>query len=229
MRCTFLSILVMCLLTLLYLPALGQETKTVVRKQGRPKQVVERYSVLRSDKTTRHGPYIAYFHLTEAQRRAVRKGQDSLARYVRQRGAYFQGKKHGDWAEFSRPGMLLTKGRYELGKKTGIWLTAKEGGEVLERYDHSTGQKLTPEINFHIPYPPAAREVGIQGEVAVRYRVHADCSLTEVEVMQSSHVVLSQATLRAVEKFHRYQKQYGPLQGCEPKSDIFKVTFRLDE
>lgn len=219
----------MCMLTLPYLPALGQETQTVTRKQGRPKQVTEIYSVLRSGKTIRHGPYTAYFNLSQDQRRAVRKGQDSLAQYIRQRGAYFQGKKHGDWVEFSRPGALLTKGRYELGKKTGIWLTSKEGGEVIERYDHSTGQKLPPEINFRIPYPPLAREMGIQGEIAVRYRVSADCSLTEVEVVQGHSVLLKQEAVRAVQKFHRYQKQYGPTSGCEPRSDTVKVSFRLDE
>ena len=219
----------MCLLALLCWPALAQSTKSVLKKQGKPKQVVEHYHVLRSDKTTKHGPYVSYFHRTAAQRLAIRKGQDSLEHYVRQQGTYAQGKKHGTWTEFSRPGMLNTKGQYEQGKKTGIWVTAREGGEVLERYDHSTGQKLTPEINFRVHYPPTAREAGIQGDAVVRYRVHADCSLTEIEVVQSSHIAFNQEAIQAVQKFHRYLKQYGPALGCEPKTDTFKVTFRLDE
>lgn len=184
--------------------------------------------MLRSDKTTKHGTYVSYFHRTTAQRLAIRKGQDSLEHYVRQQGTYAQGKKHGAWTEFSRPGMLNTKGQYDQGKKIGIWVTAREGGEVLERYDHSTGQKLTPEINFRVLYPPIAREFGVQGDVIVHYRVHADCSLTVVEVVQSSPA-LSKAAIQAIEKYHRYLKQYGPALGCEPKLDTFKVSFRLDE
>lgn len=218
----------MCLLTLLCKPTWAQKVETVVSKQGKPKQVIERYSILRSDKTTRHGPYNSYFHLTEAQRRAVRKGQDSLVRYVRQRGAYVMGKKHGEWAEFSSPGVLHIKGCYEQGRRTGIWLSAKEGGEVLERYDYSTGQKLTPEIRIKVRYPPIARDLGIQGTVIIGYEAQADCSMVKVEILQSVGASCDQEAIRILQTFHHYLKKYGSTSDCEPKSNIFKVGFKLE-
>jgi len=216
------------ILTLLCWPSWGQRIKTVVIKKGRPKQVTEQYSILRSDKATRHGPCISYFYLTEKQRRAVRKGRDSLARYVRQRGAYLMGEKHGEWAEFSSPGVLHIKGHYEQGRKAGIWLTTKEGGEVLERYDHSTGQKLTPEIHVKVRYPTVAREFAIQGTVVISYEVGANCLLTKMGIIQSVSAACDQEATRVLQTFYSHMKRYGPSSGCEPRSDTFKVSFKLE-
>jgi hypothetical protein len=208
--------------------AQGQATKSVVKKIGKPEQVLERYHVLRTNKKIKHGAYETYFHRTRAQIKAIKKGQDHLERYLKIRGAYANGKKHGDWIEYSKLGFVHTEGRYDQDNKIGIWRTSKEGGDVVVRYDFNNKKKLEPEINVHISYPPLAREIGIQGTVKIEYRLSADCSISDVKVVQSVKGGCDAETIRCLEKYFRYKREYGLPQVCEIKKDTFQVNFRLE-
>ncbi|GAB4490721.1 MAG: hypothetical protein OHK0019_09910 [Saprospiraceae bacterium] len=206
----------------------GQDTRPITIKTGKPRQVSERYYVLRANKKVKHGAYEAYFHRTPAQLKAIKKGQDSLGRYLKIRGVYVNGKKHGRWTEYSKPGVVYAEGQYDRDKKVGIWRTAKADGEVMERYDFDNRKKLEPEINICLSYPPLARENGIQGTVKVEYRLNADCSISDVKVVQSVAGGCDAEAVRCLEKYFRYMREYGPPRVCEAKRDTFQVVFRLE-
>jgi len=206
----------------------AQDTKLVTRKGGKPQQVSARYHVLRTNKKVKHGVYEVYFHRTQEQIKAIKKDRDSLVRYLKIRGAYVNGKKHGRWTEYSKPGVVYAEGQYDRDKKVGIWRTAKAGSEVMERYDFDNRKKLEPEINVHISYPPSARENGIQGTVKVEYRLNADCSISDVKVIQSVKGGCDAEAVRCLEKYFRYMKEYGAPRVCETKTDTFQVVFRLE-
>ncbi len=216
------------LLMLLHLSLAAQETKRYTRGFTRSSQVSQSYYALKSNKHVMHGDYVRYFRVPTKHYKTIRNIPDSLEHYVWQRGVYANGKKHGEWIEFSSPGKLYSKGAYDQGKQTGVWTTNRENGEVLERFDHTTRQKLLPEIRISVAYPPKARTAGIQGEVLIQYRLQADCSISDLQVIHSLSAECDQEATRKLQKYFRYLKTYGPAQACEVKTDTFKVRFTLE-
>jgi len=211
-----------------YLTLPAQETKHYTQGFTRSNQVSQSYYALKSNKHIMHGEYVHYFRVPGKHYKKIRNNPDSLEHYVWQRGVYVNGKKHGEWIEFSSPGILYSKGEYDQGKQTGVWTTSRENGEVMEHYDHTTRQKLVPEIQIWVEYPPKARAAGIQGEVLIQYRLQADCSISDLQVVQSLSAECDQEATRKLLKYYRYLKTYGPAQGCEAKTDTFKVSFKLE-
>lgn len=216
------------LLLLLQLPLPAQETKHITQNFTNSNQVSKSYYVLKSNKNILHGPYVIYFRIPQKHYQMIRNIPDSLEHYVWQRGVYENGKKHGEWVEYSSPGVLYSKGVYDRNKKTGLWLTSREHGEVLEKYDHTTRQKQTPEIHIGINYPPKARKAGIEGEVLIQYRLQPDCTVSDLQVLQSLGTECDKEATQKLLKYYRYLKTYGPPNACEAKTDTFKVQFRLE-
>ena len=226
LKCFYL--IALCFLSLGYFPLSAQETKRITRKFEKSSQVSQRYDVLKSDKNTIHGVYERYFRIPRTHYKSIRHLPDSLERYIWQRGTYTNGKKNGRWIEYSSPGVLYSEGSYQNGKQTGLWIISRENGEVLERYDFTTRQRLVPEIRTSINYPPRARKAGIQGEVLIQYQVETDCSVSKVEVLQSLGAECDREATQKLLKYFRYLKEYGPAQGCETKTDTFRVRFKLE-
>ena len=216
---------------LFLLPALSisaQETKHFTRVFTRSSQVSQSYYALKSNKYIMHGQYVSYFRVPGKHYREIRNIPDSVEHYVWKRGVYVNGKKHGEWVEYSAPGVLYAKGVYDMDKKTGLWLTSRENGEVLEKYDHTTRQKQVPEIRIPLKYPPKAREAGVRGTVVIEYRLQADCSVGDPKITQSLGADCDKEALKNLLKFYGYLKKYGPPNGCEAKTDTFIVKFNLE-
>ncbi len=216
------------LFVLPYLSVSAQETKQFTRKFGNSNQVSQSYYALKSNKHMMHGEYVRYFMVPRKHYQTIRNIPDSVEHYVWQRGAYVNGKKHGEWVEYSTPGVLYSKGVYDMDKKTGLWMTSKENGEVLEKYDYTTRQKQTPEIRIPVKYPPKARAAGVQGTVVIQYRLQADCSVGDTKITQSVSAECDKEAMKNLLKFYGYLKKYGPLNGCEAKTDTFTVKFNLE-
>lgn len=223
-----LRLFMIILLTTNCLRAFAQDAKLVIKNFPHSRQISERYYVLRSNPSLKHGDYVSYFPLDKTQYKSVKKFPDSLEHYIRKHGAYVNGKKHGPWIEYDRPGVLYTSGTYDMVKKTGVWTTSRENGEVLEKFDHDTRQKLTPEIRIPFFYPPKAREAGAEGTVIVEFQVQSDCVISQVKVVQSVHPDCDKAATQKLLKYDRYLKTYGPPQTCEPKIETFRVVFKLE-
>ncbi len=216
------------LLVLLHFSATAQATKRIVKEFPRSKQISEHYTVLKSNKAIKHGDYVAYFSFNKEQAQFIKQGRDSLEHYIKQRGTYINGKKHGEWLEYSQPGILYSRGTYAQGQKVGIWATSKANGEVVARYDYTTRQKLVPEIKIALNYPRKVREGNIQGIVVIQYQLQTDCSITDLKVIKSLTAECDQEATRTVLKYYKYLQEYGPPLGCEAKTDIFKVRFQLE-
>ncbi len=216
------------LLFLLQISLSAQETKHITQQFTNSKQVSKSYYVLKSNKNILHGAFVAYFPVPKKHYKTIRNIPDSLEHYVWQRGAYENGNKHGEWVEYSAPGVLHSKGVYDRNKKTGLWLTSKGHGEVLEKYDHTTRQKQMPEIRIGINYPPKARKAGIEGEVRIQYQLQQDCSISDLQVLQSLSAECDAEATQKLLKYYRFLKTYGPPNACEAKTDTFKVQFRLE-
>jgi Gram-negative bacterial TonB protein C-terminal len=200
----------------------------VVKKGSKPKQISEQYHVLRSDKKVKHGLYTSYFYRDKATRRLIQHGADSIQQYVKERGTYVHGQKHGYWVTYDAPGRVHTEGAYDKGKPIGIWRTTWENGTVTALYDHDKRQRLTPEVRVVVGYPREARKLGIQGIVQLRYQADAACNVNLVETVQSVHPACDKAAVNALHTVYRHLRTYGPHMACNSKVDTFRVRFHLE-
>ena len=115
-----ISILLFIILPLI---ASAQETKKVTEKHTKP-DYTEKFHVLRSDGTTKHGQYTkTYSGLPE------------------ETGYYKNGLKDSLWTltDLSDDHIMAT-GNYTNGAKTGIWTYYKTKDTIERKYDYSSKQ-----------------------------------------------------------------------------------------
>jgi len=205
----------------------GQNIGPIVKKFEGSRQISEQYYVLKSNKSIKNGAYKAYFRLTKDQNQQIRQGLDSLEHYVKQKGGFENGQKSGEWIEYSQPGIFYAKGSYIQDKKVGIWITSMANGEVLEYYDHDAKRRLEPVINIPIGYPAKARRSGKEGLVIVQYQLSADCTLTNIRIVQSLSAECDAAAIFILRKYFRYLQTYGTPASCTGKIDTFQVKYGL--
>lgn len=204
-----------------------QETKFVIKNFNNSNQVSEEYSVLKSDGRTKHGQYISYFLISGEQAKQIKDGTQRIENFIKQKGVYKNGKKYGEWLDYSRPCVLLSKGSYDNDKKIGIWVTSREQGQVLERYDFDNDKKLQPLIQIHVVYPKSAQDKEIQGSVAVNYQINKDCSITNITIVKSLSTDCDKTAIEAIQKMGELLKKYS--QNCEEKSELKEVKFTLNQ
>lgn len=202
--------------------------KTIRKKFGSANMLSEEYQVLRSDKNIRHGFYRSYFYRSRDQRKAIKKGIDSLAAFTKQTGRYHHGQMHGEWTEYASPERLRSKGLYNMGKKTGVWQIVHENGAVIEQYDHETRKRLPPIISVPLKYPARAREQQQEGTVMLTYSVNEQCILQHITVLQTANEACDNEARRVLKKYYEYMNRYGPPNACIAKVDTFEVKFVLD-
>jgi TonB family protein len=198
----------------------------VEQKFNDSKQISEKYYVLNSDKTVKHGEYTSYFKLTDEELRAVKKGTIMMQVFIRQKGHYKNGKRDGLWIEYSQPNIIKTQGNYSADKKTGIWLTYKEKGVVTEKFDYDNNKKLQPDIKIIAEYPDSARDAGVNGNVTIRFTVHSDCSISEISITKSLTDNCDKAAIIAINRYSELLNKYG--QDCQEDVVDIDLPFRLE-
>ncbi len=65
------------------LTAVSQPTKLITNKYSGINQISENYSVLKSDRITKHGPYISYFRATKEEINDIKKGYIKLDHFIK--------------------------------------------------------------------------------------------------------------------------------------------------
>ena len=109
--------------------AFGQKTKEVTKKYKNP-WYTEKYSVLKSDKTVKHGNFQKLGY------------EDCLVI----NGYYNHGKKDSIWTTYYwRSKQIEKEGRYKDGKRVGEWRFYSQNGTLIQTYDYSLS-KLTYSI-----------------------------------------------------------------------------------
>jgi hypothetical protein len=205
---------------------LSQETALFERKFEGTNQIAERYYVLKSNKTIKHGSYVKYFQIPTYYSKAEKKQLD-LEHFVAIKGNYKNGKRDGEWVEFNNQGKFRTKGSYANEKKIGVWQTAKENGQVIENYDFDNSKMLKPIIKVDVSYPAIARDNGIEGgKVKVSYKINADCSVSDIVVLQALSSEFSSVVVNVLKRKSELQMRYG--ETCEAKADVYEINFRLE-
>ena len=208
------------------LTAICQETKLVTKKFNDSKQISESYSVLKSDGKTKHGVYVSYFRAKGNVDKQIKKGTFKTEDFIRQKCTYKNGKKDGEWLEYSQPGELKIKGNYDNDKKVGIWLTAMERGEVFERFDYDSKKKLSPIIIVYPSYPESAVVAELQGIVIVSFQTHKDCSISNITITKSLSSDCDKAAIDAIKKYGELHNKYGV--DCEEKRETKEYNFKFD-
>lgn len=210
------------------LTAICQETKLIHKKFHNSKQISENYTVLKSDKLTKHGEYISYFQTIKNKNlnKQIRKGIFQADEYIRLKGTYNNGKKDGEWIEYSKPRELKSKGNYDNNKKVGIWMTSKEKGKVFERFDFDNNTKLSPIIHVNTKYPGSALESGIQGTVIISFQTHKDCSISDIEVVKNLSADCDKAAIETMKEVGVLFKKYEF--NCEEKTENIEIKFILN-
>lgn len=207
------------------LPLAAQKTKMVTRRFAHTRQVAEQYAVLKSDERVKHGTYLSYFRLSEVEYKKLKRNELSPEQFIRQKGAYRHGKKHGEWVEYSRPGLLSSRGSYLEDEKTGIWETYKEQGQVAERYDHDKKEKLKPLIQVAIAYPEQARKARVEGKVVVSYRINTDCSIDQITVEKKLDPDCDRAAIDLIKKIGALSRIYD--WECEERAVKQEFVYQL--
>ncbi|AEE50184.1 energy transducer TonB [Haliscomenobacter hydrossis] len=193
----------------------------------RSKQVAERYSVLKSDRTVKHGSYVAFFKMSEKDYERFQMGVLKLEDFVKIKGNYQLGKKGGEWEEYIQPQVLKTKGNYLGDKKIGVWFTAREEAQVIERYDFDLQKKLRPIFQIKVVYPENARKAGHMGTISLSFQTSSDCTVSNITLLQSASPALDNAAMIWMKKYAVYLKNYGV--ECTEKIDTQIVVFNLEE
>ena len=204
----------------------GQETKLVVEKFEGSKQISRQYSVLKSNNLIKHGEYISYFRITENDR--LHSQNVDVQIFIKIKTNYKNGKLDGEWIEYDQPIFIKSKGQYINDKKVGVWETTKEAGQVITRYDFDKKIYLKPIISVFPSYPAVARENGIayNGKVVVSYKIHADCSVTDIIIVKSLSKDCDDEVIKLLTKLSLLQIKYGD--SCEEKEYTKEFTFKLE-
>ncbi len=121
---------------------------------------------------------------------------------------------HGYFEYFYRNGQRESAGEYCSGRKCGVWKRwAWDGGERADRVYPDRQQKkvitepaqfpggyqaLTSFIQKHTIYPKAALEKNITGIVKIAFRIDEGGLVRDVEVVERSASMISQAALECI-------------------------------
>jgi len=204
---TILTLIIPIILT-------GQETKEIVVKFSKSKQIKERYFVLKSNKNIRTGEYIRYYKSSKL---------DKEKKFIHTKGSFVNGEKNGMWEYFETPsnglqGKLTSREFYSNGNKTGIRETYhyKKEGMVIEKFDCDKSSPLNPIISVPLHYPNSAKEKGIQGKVEIEYKLLNDCSIEDITVIKSIDRECDKEAIKSLRNLGILQKKYS-VEKCQEK------------
>ena len=199
----------------------AQET-VEVKLNPRNSPDTEIFHVLKSERSTKHGPY---------------KRISNYKKYALEEGFYKMGKKDSVWIEYSFwDGKILTRGKFTDGVPTGEWEYYEKDG-VAQRYDYTTNtltySKLRerakdttlvvyngkdsvkmkvdapPEmlggpyawqryLNKTLRYPQDAIDNNIMGTSIIGFKVNADGTISDFWIKKSSHKSLDAESIRVL-------------------------------
>ena len=214
-----------CFLLLIAFKSYSQETVLVETKFPDSKQISESFYVLKSNGKTKQGEYIAYFRISEEELKQIKKRILKLDNYIKVKCNYENGKKNGDWVEHSSSTSMKKQGRYSMDKKVGVWLTYKEHGAVEERFDYDMNLKLQPLIHINTPYPPIARENGIEGTVEISYKINSDCTVSNIQIEKGLTAECDTTAMKSIRRFGELLKKYGVV--CNDSIARLRLKFTL--
>jgi TonB family protein len=197
------------LLAVVFLPpadAFSQDLKRVKLKDKKS-GAVEVFTVLKSERNTRHGEYV----------KASANGT------VVTEGRYRNGKKDSVWSHYNYRGTLLSRGAFEDDRRTGVWEYFSDKGALLQRYNFTSHELLytvdaswdstqrypikvgndtmralldrpafplgsNEAFSKHLiratKYPPAARKDGIAGTAVVGFYVSESGAVEDIVVIR---------------------------------------------
>jgi periplasmic protein TonB len=114
----------------------SQETKTItVKSGGKYNKIKDVYSVLKDNKTVKHGLYQHF--------------RDDRLHFS---GYYKMDKKDSTWINYTHNGKVLTKRSYTENVKTGIWEFYDKEGAPLWQYNFTTHTHNKPATDTLIYY-----------------------------------------------------------------------------
>jgi TonB family protein len=206
--------------------AQGQETKLITKKFSGSKQISEKFYVLKSNHNIKQGDYISFFKVNDKLYNQIVTGSPAQNEFIKIKGYYNNGKKEGEWNEYSKPGIIYMNGEYHNDQKVGIWSTSMENGQVIKRFDYDINEELKPNISIKINYPESARINGIEGIVELTFHVNGDCTCHDINVTKSLSEDCDNEAIEAMKKMFSLQAKYWS--DCEEKTDSITINFTLD-
>ncbi len=231
-----------------FLTCKGQETKKIT-KDIKGTQYKEVYSVLKSDKITRHGTY----------------NKIGFNNTIIESGYYKLGLKDSTWISYNWNGIKkLSEGIYLNNEKTGIWEYYDFKGEIEVRYNYSTNELLFNKKNEfldtdkeykvfinndtlrtildrepvfigsmfnelfkNIKYPALARENGKSGKVIVSFVIDKNGKTKNHTIIHGMGYGCDEEALRVIKEYLTF---WSPALYQEKPVDIeyiLPVTFKL--
>lgn len=127
---------------------------------------------------------------------------------MRDSGLYVNGKKEGEWKYYFEDGRLSQYALYSDGQTDSSQYCNKAGelipkGQEIYWQDASfPGGEMAmfQFVSENVAYPQEAVENGIQGIVYVQFMVGLDGDLSEIKVLKSPDVLLSNEAIRVIER-----------------------------
>jgi TonB family C-terminal domain len=165
----------------------------------------EEYSVLKSDKSVRHGLFLRT------------RNEQVLAK-----GYYNMGQQDSTWEYYSpnlyTPHRLTGKGKYKEGKKAGKWQYYNDEGTLEQVYDHTANKLLfqkgsDPDNNnvtyiggeysfrahtCNIQFPQKAKEDKVDGDVVITFTIDTSGNAVNFRVEKSLRKDCDDAVLRVL-------------------------------
>ena len=202
----------------------GQESKEVKVKFPKSKQVMESYFVLKANPDIKNGKYTRFYKTSKINEAKI---------FIKEEGIYQNGLKNGKWTYYRHPsqnrqGETSSVEFYNNGNKTGVWETHKyeNGDHIIQKFDYDQKTEIETEIFIELKYPPIASELGIEGDVIVKFNIKSDCTFENIKIIKSLDTDCDNEVLRRFNRLNELQKKYGNNK-CEEKEVTTTVKFSL--
>ncbi|MCU0328952.1 MAG: energy transducer TonB [Chitinophagales bacterium] len=207
----------------------AQQTIYIQKNDCADNSVSEKYSVLKNDKSIKHGLYYAFFCQGKSDKELILNDSNEFKGLIKKYGNYVAGKKEGYWITNLKPDRLKEEGVYKNDKKIGIWKFGKKIENdylLIERYDFDTKEVLSPEFMIWLKYPNEAIENEIQGTVEISFEVQEDCSASNFKILKSVGGGCDEMVTKTYKRYFELKKEYKCT--CEAKLMQEKCSFVLD-
>ena len=209
-----ISILLFILLPLI---SSAQETKKVTEKHTKP-DYTEKYHVLRSDGTTKHGEYTKTYSGLQEETGYYKNGlKDSLWTltdlsddHIIATGNYISGIKTGTWTYYKKKDTIEREYDYTLKQVVYYVKDTSKKAQVISGNDTTVtqtdcwllcliGKETTSYmISHNTHYPAEARENSLQGRVFVAFTVFSDGHISPPWIKKGVAKCLDDEAIRVV-------------------------------
>jgi hypothetical protein len=185
----------------------------VTKYYKKSNQILEKYQVLKSDSSIKHGEYFSFY---KAPKVIYKKNKHMLNSFKKANGYFKYGQNDSLWFYWNKPKVKRrinyigiknssnSEGKYKKGGKVGIWKYQMKEKYVYLNYNHDSNLYLLPNIETFPRYKVSDLNPyydSINGdEIIIEYEIDSNCNLLNYSILKTLHPKLNYSALEALKE-----------------------------